>query len=411
MCLNKDQKEAPPMKITSTPELFSHDRIDEKALRKTAFNLRWATVEEGVIPLTAGEMDYPICPEVADAIGRHIQQGYLGYCPPQGFESFREAIAEDLCCKGIPASADKVLVIDGAASALKVACRAILNPGDEALTFDPVDFLLPHCAELAGAKVHRCPVSPIGGAFDIQQLESMITAKTKALLVCNPHNPTGRVLRTEELHAMAQLAEKHDLVLVSDEVWSEIILGDVPMTSLASLSAEIAARTVTISGFSKSDGLSGLRVGYLHTCNDHLFNKITEASGILDTSGGATALSQVAAEAALIHGGKWRRAFVDHLRQVIPATAQRLSALEGIQCPVPEGTFLLFPKIQLPNTEMETLAEIILKEARVSVVPGAASWFGPGAQGHLRLSVATSQEILNEALMRIETVWDSIRVY
>jgi aspartate/methionine/tyrosine aminotransferase len=387
---------------------FQHDQINEKVLRRTAFNLRWATVEEDVIPLTAGEMDYPICPAVAEAIERHVHNGYLGYCPPQGYESFRNAIANDLSAKGIPASADQVLVIDGAASALKVACRAILNPGDEAVTFDPVDFLLPHCAELAGAKVNRCPVSTTDGSFDSEQLESLITPKTKALLVCNPHNPTGRVLRREELHTLANLAEKHNLVLISDEVWSEIILGERPMISLASLSDETAARTVTVSGFSKSDGLSGLRVGYLHSSSESIFRKIVEESGILDTSGGATALSQVAAEAALLHGSSWRIAFVDHLRQIIPPAAERLSALKGVHCPVPEGTFLLFPKVEFPQTEMEPLAERILKEARVSVVPGAEQWFGAGARGHLRLSVATSREILDEALGRLESFWSSI---
>lgn len=401
------EKEAPPMKTPRGIHSFNHDQINKSALRQTAFNLRWATVDEDVIPLTAGEMDYPICPAVTEAIEQHVRQGYLGYCPPQGFASFRESIAEDLLRKKIPATADKVLVIDGAASALKIACRAVLKPGEEALTFDPIDFLLPHCAELAGAIVNRCPLSTKTGAFDIDQLEAMITSRTRALLVCNPHNPTGRVLRVDELQLLANLAEKHNLVLISDEVWSEIILGEIPMTSLASLSEEIAARTVTISGFSKSDGLSGMRVGYLHCNNEQIFQRIVEVSGILDTSGGATALSQVAAEAALRLGSEWRTAFVEHLRQLIPPAAARLSALEGVHCPVPEGTFLLFPEVQASGLEMESLAELILKEARVSVVPGAPQWFGPGARGHLRLSVATSQDILDEALGRIESLWSS----
>ncbi len=399
------EKGAIPMPPAASRYTFDDDQIDRDQLRRTAFNLRWATVEEGVIPLTAGEMDFPVAAPVLEAIEKHLRDGYLGYCPALGFESFRQAISEDLNAKGIAASPQRILALDGAASALKAACRAILKAGDEALTFDPVDFLLPHCSELAGATVKRCPVSPMTGAVDFEVLESLITPATKALLICNPHNPTGRVLRKEELTAMAILAEKHDLILISDEVWSEIILGPIPMTSLASLSDQIADRTITISGFSKSDGLSGLRAGYVHCENEQLFKKILEVSGVLHTTGGATVLSQVAAEAALRNGKPWRASFVDHLKKIIPSTATRLSELSGVVCPIPEGTFLLFPKVTAFGLETEPLAELILKEAKVAVVPGAARWFGPGACGHLRLSVATSREVLDSALMRLEDLW------
>ena len=384
---------------------FSDAAVDEKILRQTAFNLRWATVPNDVIPLTAGEMDFPVAPPVLEAIERHVRNGYLGYCPAQGFESFREAIAADLTNRGIQASADRILALDGAASALKAACKGILKPGDEAITFDPIDFLLPHCGEQAGATVRRCPVSQTTGEVNFSRLESLITPSTKALLICNPHNPTGRVLRRNELMSLAAIAEKHDLWIISDEVWSEIILGSIPMTSIASLSAEIGKRTITISGFSKSDGLSGLRVGYAHCENQAIFAQIMGASGALDTSGGATVLSQVAAEAALLEGKSWRNDFISHLKNIMPNAAKRLSELPGVDCPMPEGTFLLFPKVTAFGLDAVSLAELILKEAKVSVVPGLPRWFGPASEGHLRLSVATSHLILNEALERIESVW------
>ncbi|OUU23989.1 MAG: hypothetical protein CBC13_04390 [Planctomycetia bacterium TMED53] len=392
---------APPTR----PFIFDDTQIDRSQLRKTAFNLRWATVEEDVIPLTAGEMDFPIAEPVSEAIQRHAREGYLGYCPKLGFETLREAICEDLSNRSISASPDRILVLDGAAAALKAACRAILNPGDEAVTFDPVDFLLPHCSELAGAKVLRCPVSPIDGSINFEALESLISSKTKALLICNPHNPTGRVLRKEELSAMANLAEKHNLTIISDEVWSEIIIGTIPMTSIASLSDEIRKRTITISGFSKSDGLSGMRVGYLHCENETIFNKIVDFSGVLDTTSGATALSQVAAEAALKEGGPWRSSFVEHLKSLVPYTADQLSQLAGVDCPKPEGTFLLFPSVSAFDMDCESLAEFILTEARVAVVPGAERWFGSRAKGHLRLSVATSRSVVDAALERLSALW------
>lgn len=394
------------MNFPTDTSYFCDSAVDQGILRQTAFNLRWATVANDVIPLTAGEMDFPVAPPVREAIDRHVRNGYLGYCPAQGFESFREAIAADMTRRGISSSADNILALDGAASALKATCLAVLDPGDVAITFDPVDFLLPHCVELAGATALRCPVSPTTGKPDLSKLDSMITPATKALVICNPHNPTGRVLRRAELISIADLAEKNDLIIISDEVWSEIVLGPIPMTSIASLSPEIGLRTVTISGFSKSDGLSGLRVGYAHCENKALFSKIMTASGALDTTGGATVLSQIAAEAALLEGRDWRNDFIAHLKKVVSIAVNRLSSLPGVECPMPEGTFLLFPKVTAFGLNSSELAELILKEAKVSVVPGDPRWFGPGSEGHLRFSVATSCEILNEALNRIETFWN-----
>jgi len=148
---------------------------------------------------------------------------------------------------------------------------------------------------------------------------------------------------------------------------------------LASLSDQIADRTITISGFSKSDGLSGLRAGYVHCENEQLFKKILEVSGVLHTTGGATVLSQVAAEAALRNGKPWRASFVDHLKKIIPSTATRLSELSGVVCPIPEGTFLLFPKVTAFGLETEPLAELILKEAKVAVVPWSRSMVRAGS--------------------------------
>ena len=284
----------------------------------------------------------------------------------------------------------------------------MLAAGDEAITFDPVDFLLPHCCEVAGATVVRCPLEPISGAIPEGSLEQLIGARTRAILLCNPHNPTGRVLRREELQRVAALAVKHDLLIISDEVWGDIILGDVPMISIGSLGEDVARRTITVSGFSKTYGLAGLRIGFIHCGSRTLADQVLEASGAPRTTFGASVVSQVAAVAAMRDGQQWRDEFLQHLRRLRKIGASRLDALDGFRCPEPEGTYLLFPEIRATGMSATELAGQLETKARVAVVPGEERWFGAGAMGHIRLSFATSEEILDEALTRIER-WSEAR--
>ena len=390
------------MPADSQSDNFDRFHIEPQLLRERAFNLRWATVDPDVIPLTAADPDFPVAHEIRQAIAAYAAEGVLGYGPTEGFDGFRAAVARMLSSRSVSARPDQILATDGAASALWAACRAVLGPGDEALTFDPIDFLLPHCSEQAGATVVRCPLERGTGVIAEGALEQRITEHTRAILLCNPHNPTGRVLRVDELRRIGDLAIAHDLVIINDEIWSDIILGDVEMTSIASLSPEIAERTITVSGFSKSYGLAGLRIGFIHSGSESLCRRVLEASGAPRTTFGASVLSQVAAQAALEHCDSWLAGFLDHLRQMRTMAVARLDALPGVCCRAPEGTYLLFPDIRKTGFDAQALAQRLHDEARVAVVPGLMEWFGPGAEGHLRLSFATTEQILDEALTRIE---------
>ncbi|MEO2149366.1 MAG: pyridoxal phosphate-dependent aminotransferase [bacterium] len=396
------------MNSESTPGFFSSEVVNLPLLRQRAFNLRWAEVDSDVIPLTAADPDFPVAPPIIEAITAHISDGVLCYGPTRGLVEFREEVSASLEVGGIPAHPDQVLATDGAASALWASCRAMLAAGDEAITFDPVDFLLPHCCEVAGATVVRCPLEPISGAIPEGSLEQLIGARTRAILLCNPHNPTGRVLRREELQRVAALAVKHDLLIISDEVWGGIILGDVPMISIGSLGEDVARRTITVSGFSKTYGLAGLRIGFIHCGSRTLADQVLEASGAPRTTFGASVVSQVAAVAAMRDGQQWRDEFLQHLRRLRKIGASRLDALDGFRCPEPEGTYLLFPEIRSTGMSATELAGQLETKARVAVVPGEERWFGAGARGHIRLSFATSEEILDEALTRIER-WSEAR--
>lgn len=377
---------------------FSAEPVAGEVLRARAYNLRWAEQPAGVIPLTAADHDLPCAPVIREAIDRYTAERCFAYGPPLGLPGFRAAVADYLVeRRGVAGRADRVLATDGAASALFVVARALLSPGDEVIIFDPVDFLFAASAQAAGAVVRRVPFTREGG-LDLDAVEAAIGPRTRMIGLCNPHNPFGRTMRPAALEAVAALAEKHDLWLLSDEIWADISY-DKRCPSVAAIE-RVAQRTVVVGGFSKSFGLAGLRIGFTHAGGEALHRRLVAASAAEQTAFGAATLSQVAAEAALREGWPWFEAFLAHLRAMRDRVCDRLDALPGFSCPRPEATFLAFARVE--GASAERVAEVLLRAARVAVVPGAARWFGPGAEGHVRLAYATAGATLDEALDRIE---------
>lgn len=393
---------------------FADHAVPLQALRARAHNFRWAEQPEGVIPLTAADPDFLAPPCVREAICRYVQDGPLSYGPAEGLMSFREAVAERLWGRGVEgASAGRVLACDGAASAMHLAARALLEPGDEVLIPDPVDFLFERAVLSAGGRPVRVPFSRAHG-LTLGALTAALTPRTRAIWLCAPHNPFGRLLTAEEVRGAAALAHARGLWLLSDEVWSEITY-EAPQPPTAAY-AEAAPLTVTVGGFSKTFGLAGLRVGYLHAPDDATYARLLATSEAPYTAYGAATLSQVAAEAGLREGGEWLQEFRAHLRAQRDLGARRLGALPGLRCPTPEATYLLSPHIirgegshppLLAHTS-ESLTARVLERARVALVPGSPRFFGAGAEGLIRLSFATSRALLDEALTRIEGAWESL---
>lgn len=382
---------------------FSNELINQAVLKQRAYNLRWATVEEGVIPLTAADPDFPIAQEIRKAITDYTESGVFSYGPGEGLPEFRKAAAKVLRQrKKVACHEDLILPVDGAASGMFTIARCTLKPGDEAIIFDPVDFLFQQSIEAAGATVVRLPFDPITRTFDPKVLKKLLTPKTKMIAVCNPHNPMGRILNRKELEIIGTLAVEHNLWIMNDEIWSDIVYEPDQFISIASIHSKIAARTITVHGFSKTFGLAGLRVGFIAAPNTKVYKKLLTASKVNTTAGGATTISQIAATAAYADAWHWADAFVQHLKKVRNYSVQRLNAMEGVSCQSPEGTYVLFVNIASFGLSSEAMADYLLKMAKVAVVPGAAKWFGPGAEGHIRLCFSTSMEMMQEALNRIE---------
>lgn len=383
---------------------FTNEDVNLKILRQRAYNLRWAEVDEGVIPLTAADPDFPAPKAVADALTEYIQGGYFSYTPKRGFPEFAESLSRALKArKNEDINPDLILPVDSAARGMHIIAQTVLKPGDEALVFDPVDFLFKTSMEAAGAKVNLFPMTfREDGTIDFSSIEKYITPKTKMLGLCNPHNPLGKVYPKEDLEYLLDLSKKYGFYIMNDEIWSDIVYSDAEFTSICSLGKEKNKKTLSVFGFSKSFGIAGLRAGCIYCQDEEIFDKLVEASLVDTTIGGISSLSQVAGIACLTECYGWLDEFVAHLQSNRDYALERLNQMPGVKCTKPQATFVMFPDVSEISIGAEELVEYLKKEERLAIVPGGRQFFGPGSEGHVRICLATSREILKEGLDRME---------
>ncbi len=385
--------------------MFEDNAVNLDILQKRAHNLRWATFPKDVIPLTAADPDFPSAPEIAESICAFSKDMYFCYGSPEGLPEFKESVANYYHQKrNVPVSPAFTFPVDSAAFGIFLTCKAFLLPGEEAIIFDPVDFLFRYSIESIGAVAVPFAIPPGISKVDFEQMENLITKKTKLICLCNPLNPTGKVFTKDELIQLGNIACKHNLIILSDEIWSDIVFCPNVFTSIASIDQEIRNRTITITGFSKSYGLAGLRIGAVMAHNQNHFLKLIEASLHNSTIHGANVLSQVAATTALTKCDYWLTDFLKHLTAMRTLLVHELNTIPGFSCVAPEGCYVAFTNITATKKSSQEIQEFLLKEARVAVVPGLKKWFGDGADGYIRMSFATSDKILKEAIGRIKSV-------
>ena len=388
---------------------FEDAQVPLHLLRSRAFNQRWAEHAVDVIPLTAADPDFAVAPCIRERLARWCMEGVMSYGPPLGLPAFRKAVAAWMQdTRGLHCTPGDVLCTDGAASAMATVARASLQPGDEVLIPDPVDFLFRHAIERAGAVAVPVALHAGGGggggdpAHALALLQQHAGPRTRMLWLCNPHNPLGRVPSRAWLEAVVHWAIGRGLRVLSDEVWSDIVYAPHQHTCAAALSADAARQVVTVYGFSKGFGLAGLRIGCL-VCGDPAWlRQMVQAADAESTVSGAATLSQVAAVAAMEDGREWLARFVEHLRAQRDLAVARIARWPGVAVDEPQGTFVVFPRIAAIDPDAVRLCERLLATARVALVPGSPRWFGPGAQGHLRLCFATSRGLLLRALDRLD---------
>ena len=382
---------------------FTNENINFDLLRKRAFNLRWAEVPKDVIPLTAADHDFPAAPEIVQALTDYIADGYFPYIPPRGMVEFRDAISKALLeRKNEKVDPNLILPIDSAARGMAVIAKAVLKPGDEVIVFDPVDFLFRTSMEAAGAKVILFPSNLKEDRISLEGLESYITPKTKMLGLCNPHNPMGMLYSKEDLDYLLRLSEQYKFWIMNDEIWSDIVYPGNRFNSLIELGPERNARTLSVYGFSKTFGLAGLRIGCVYCMNQESYDLVAAASQVDSTIGGINCLSQVAGLAALEKGFYRVDEFVQQMTENRDYALSRIRKMPGIHCHTPQATFVLFPDITETGMDPVDLVTLMREKYRLAIVPGGARFFGPGSDGHIRICLSTSHEVLEEGLNRLE---------
>ncbi|WP_282172989.1 aminotransferase [Cytobacillus firmus] len=351
---------------------------------------------EGVISLGVGEPDFITPWSVREAAILSLEQGYTSYTANAGLMELREEIAGYMQKSfGVSYSPQsEITVTVGASQALDISLRAILDPGDEVIVVEPsfVSYV-PLVTLAGGVPVQVQTLKENGFKILPEQLENAITRRTKAIILCSPNNPTGTMLTGDELNAIAQIAEKYDLLVLSDEIYAELAY-DGEYTSFASI-REMKKRTILISGFSKGFAMTGWRLGFVCAPEE-----ISQA--MLKIHQYAMMCAPTMAQFAALEALKTGRSDVEVMKKSYKRRrnyfVQSLNEL-GLTCHMPGGAFYAFPSIESTGLSSEEFAEKLLLEEKVAVVPG--NIFGESGEGHVRCSYATSMELLQEAIKRI----------
>lgn len=351
---------------------------------------------EGVISLGVGEPDFVTSWSVREACILSLEQGYTSYTANAGLLELREEIAAYLLRKFELEYCPKreLLVTVGASQALDLALRAIVDPGDEVIVVEPSFVSYGPLVTLAGG----VPVAvQTDGADEFklrpQQIAEVISPKTKALILCSPNNPTGTVLNREELAAIADIAKAYDLLVISDEIYAELVY-DERYTSFPAIEG-MRERTILVSGFSKGFAMTGWRLGFVAAPEAILqaMLKIHQYAMMC-----APTMAQYGAIEALKNGEADVAAMKKSYRRRRNFFVQSLNEI-GMPCHLPGGAFYAFPSIRETGLTSEQFAERLLLEEKVAVVPGNV--FGASGEGYVRCSYASSLEQLQEAIKRM----------
>ena len=351
---------------------------------------------KGVISLGVGEPDFVTPWHIRESCVHGLQRGYTSYTSNYGLLELRQEITQMIETDyGVSYNPKcEALITVGVSEALDLAMRAILSPGDEVLVPEPCYVSYKACVTLAGGvPVSVCCTREHEFRVTVDQLAAALTPRTKALLIGYPNNPTGAVMPREQLSAIAQFAEEHDLIVISDEIYANLTY-DGEHSCFSSLPG-MRDRTILLNGFSKAYAMTGWRIGYALGNEDFIaaMTKIHQFTMLC-----APITAQIAAIEALRQGRPSRERMVaeyDKRRRLMVEGFRNM----GLDCFEPKGAFYVFPSIQ--NTGLTSLefAEKLLQAEKVALVPGDA--FGACGEGYVRCSYAASSKNLAEALDRI----------
>jgi aspartate aminotransferase len=352
-----------------------------------------------VCSFAAGEPDFDTPQHIKDACAAALQSGKTKYVATSGIEDLRKAIAESYASNyGLKVVPGQVVVSPGGKFSCYLAVMATCSPGDEVIIPAPYWVSYPEMAKLAGA-TPRAVLATDTNEFKVTpaQIEAAVTSRTRLLILNSPCNPTGVVYSRKELGAIMDVAIRHNLYVLSDEMYEKLVYDGATATCLATLGPEAEERTITVAGFSKTYSMTGWRLGML-VAPPQIAKAAAEIQG--QTASNATSFAQYGALAALREHEKTRVS----LEKMLTAFDRRrrllhsgLSAIPGVSCVLARGAFYLFPNISSFGLGSIEFCERLLDSEKVAAVPG----IGFGAEGYLRMSYATSDEIIVKGVARL----------
>lgn len=350
-----------------------------------------------VIHLEIGQPDVPTFANVAQAGIQAIKDGHTTYNPPAGIPALRQAIAEDAGRRrGIEISPSQVIVGPGTKPILFFPAMALVRPGDEVMYPDPGFPTYAAVVDVTGGVPVPVPLREENDfAFDLDAFDRLVNDRTRLVILNSPSNPTGGVLSWAVLEHIAAAARKHDFWVLSDEIYARLVFDGLTAPSIAALPG-MRERTIICDGFSKTYAMTGWRLGF-----GIMPEALVERMNLLLThSVGCTAtFTQYAGIEALTGPQEPVEAVVAEYQRRRDVLVAALNAIPGVRCRMPRGAFYTFPNVTAFGRSADWLADYLLDEAGVAVLPGTA--FGPGGEGYLRLCYANSMENIQIGLARM----------
>lgn len=350
-----------------------------------------------IVHLEIGQPDFPTPANICEAAFKAMKDGHTGYCPSAGVPEFREVVAQHITAtRGVIIHPDEVTVTPGAKPIIFFTILALIDEGDEVIYPEPGFPVYESVIDFIGGKAVPLRLrEEVDFRFRIEELEAAISERTKLLILNSPQNPTGGTLTAADLEAIAELALRHNFYVLTDEVYSRILYEGTHQ-SILSLPG-MKAQTILIEGHSKTYAMTGWRLGY-GIAPQAIADKITQLT--INSNSCTATFTQIAGIEALTGPQTFVTQMVAEFQKRRDAIVDGLNAIDGIRCIKPLGSFYVFPNVEQLPLSCEALADYLMDEAGVALLPGTS--FGKYGDGYLRLSYANSLENIQEALRRMK---------
>ncbi len=357
-----------------------------------------------IIHLEIGEPDFETPPHIVEAGQKALADGFTHYGPPTGLPDLREAIANEVgATRNIDVHPDQVVVTPGAKPIMFYIIMALAEEGSEVIYPNPGFPIYESVIKFAGATPVPAPlIEEKDFTLDVDQLAGLVTEKTRLIIVNSPQNPTGGIVPPEDLKVIAKIAVKHNIPVLSDEIYSRMLYDD----DFASISAfdGMEDKLIILDGFSKTYAMTGWRLGYGVMPKEMA---LQVARLMVNSCSCTAAFTQMAGIAALTGPQDATIAMMDEFRKRREVFHAGLNAIDGITCRMPGGAFYLFPNITGLNRPTQEVADFLLNEGGVASLSGTG--FGKYGEGYVRFSYANSLENIEEAIRRIESSFNQLR--